>query len=276
MPVLNWNQTIIDGKNYLVIDVAKFRIPLDFDPSSNMFIAVAAPDGGLGNFPALVKGDQGDSIDLDTSVNFAALAWDDATPDYASLTETSPGIFRLNLGLHKGAPGDDNVVVLDPADYGTPVAKRLLEVKTDLSGFQYVAPKVGDRFFPASIAAVPSGNAAYTVASVSVPAQLFDWRPHVEGQLIVAGTGTDVRTDLIARLDNASSGNIVGRCFAAASSERLTLSSGPPAGSADTYDKVLQGDTAVIYFRTERQSGGDTYTTSATTSRFCVEVRPIP
>jgi hypothetical protein len=45
MPVTNWNTTTIDGKQYLVIDMAKLRVPLDWDPSSNVFLAVAAPDG---------------------------------------------------------------------------------------------------------------------------------------------------------------------------------------------------------------------------------------
>lgn len=53
MATTNWNVTTIDGQEYLVMDSAEFRIPLDFDPSSNMFVAVAASPGGLGNFPTL-------------------------------------------------------------------------------------------------------------------------------------------------------------------------------------------------------------------------------
>ena len=34
MPVTNWTTTTIDGKEYLVIDTAKFSIQLDWDTNS--------------------------------------------------------------------------------------------------------------------------------------------------------------------------------------------------------------------------------------------------
>lgn len=282
MPVTNWNITTIDGKQFLVVDVAKFRIPLDWDPDSNMFFAVCSPDGGLGNIPALVRGDDGATPVIDTAIDFTALAATDATADYASFTQTSPNVYKLALGVHKGAKGDTGAIILTPSDYGTPISKYILRIKSDLTGFELVAQRVGDSYWPATIANTPSGNSAYTLCSVPVPAQPFDWRPHVEGQCIITGTNTDVSVDLIARLNVEASGNIVGRAFnspelSATSHVHPTqvLSSGPPAGSADTYNKVLAGNAATIYFRAERQTGGETFTTSNATTRFGVEVRPI-
>jgi hypothetical protein len=103
----------------------------------------------------------------------------------------------------------------------------------------------------------------------------FDWRPIVSGYCVVTGTGTNVKTDLIARI-NSIGGNDIGRCPGITSTERLTLSSGPPAGSADAWDRILAGTTATIYLRVERQSGSDTFTTSNTTTRFRVKADPVP
>lgn len=278
MPTTNWNLTTINGIDYLVIDSAMFRIPLDWDPNSNMFLAVAAPSGGLGNFPALVKGDPGDSSTFSPTVLLTALEPTDPTPDSASLSEIATNVWQLSLALHKGAAGEDGAALLDTGDYGTPLYKRILQVDAATTGFEYTPQKVGDRYFPATIASVPSGNPGYTLASVAIPAQPFDWRPTVSGYTVVTGTGADVQVNLLARLDNATTGNIVGQGTQPAGQYPAThvLSSGPPAGSADTYDKVTANAAATVYMRTERQSGNDTYTTTGTTSYFCVRVDPIP
>src|SRR6201984_3533077 len=166
MPVTTWNIATIDGVDYLVISVAQFRVPLEWDPSSNMFIAVAAPSGGLGNFPALVKGEPGDAAQLDSVINFTALDYSDSTPDSASFTTLSPGLYQLNLALHKGKDGVDGSVTLNPTTFGTPVFKNILRVNSALTGFEYQTQLVGDRYIPATINSTPSGNAAYTLCSV--------------------------------------------------------------------------------------------------------------
>lgn len=282
MAVTSWNTTTIDGVEYLVIDTAKFRIPLDWDPSSNVFIAVAAPTGGLGNMPALVQGDPGSHAEIYPAINFSALEWDDPTPNSASWTTitpptvSTPGVYRLNLALHTGEPGDDGDTIIDPDDYGTPVYKKILRVKSDLTGFEYQTQKVGDKYHPATLNSTPSGNPTFTLGIVSIPAQDFDWRPIVTGQTVIAGTGSNLRVDLIARLNGESSGNDVGRGFGVAgTTDRLSICDGAPAGSADSWDKVLQGNSATVHLRVERQSGSDTFTTSASTTRFSVKVNPI-
>lgn len=284
MAVSNWNVTFINGKEYLVIDVAQFRIPLEWDPSSNMFIAVAAPTGGLGNFPALVQGDDGATPDIDSVINFEALEPDDPTPDYASWTELSPNVYQLNLGLHKGETGDPgSVTILDATDIAptpTPIKGDLLVVNASASGFLYQAQKVGDRYLPVAINNTPSGNAAYTLAQVQIPAQRFDWRPVVEGQCVITGTGADVTVDLVVRLSGETGGNIIATGFGP-SGQNLTgistiLSSCPPANSNDAYDKVLAGNGVWLYLRAERRTGAATFTTSASTTVFKVKVDPVP
>lgn len=277
MPVSNWNTTIIDGKQWLVIDVAKFRVPLEWDPSTNMFIAVAAPDGGIGNFPALLKGDDGDTPQLDTNIDFTPIAYDDfGTPEFADWVETSPNVYKLSLGLRRGAPGTDGTSVLDPSAYGTPVAGMLLRLKNDLSGFEYVAPRVGKRYMPATLAAVPTGNPAYTICAVPIDAAPFDRYVDVRAQTICTGTGADVRADLIARLSTAgvvngeTAGPIVGRGFGVTGLNTagiaVVISGASPAGSNAAYGRILAGNTGVVYIRTERQAGANTYSTDASTT----------
>lgn len=286
MPVTNWNTTYIDGKPFLVIDVAKFRIPLEWDPSSNMFLAVAAPDGGLGNFPALVQGDPGDTPDIDLDIDLTVLDYDDPTPEFASWDEIAPNVYKLSIGLRRGAPGMDGVMVLTPTEYGTPVAGRMLVVTPDLSGFEYAAQKVGDRYVPASLANVPTGNTSYTICPIGIPAQPFDWRPEIEGQQIVTGTASDVRADLFARLETPSTingetaGPVIGRGAGPLGTNAAGIptifSSAPPANSDDNYDKVLAGDPATIYVRLERIAGTGTFSTVNTNGWFKVKVAPIP
>ena len=281
MPTTTWNTTTIDGVEYLVIDTAKFRVPLDWDASSNMFIAVASPTGGLGSFPALVKGDTGDTPTLD-SVDFTVLEASDPTPDSASWTETSPGVYTLNLAIHKGPQGDTGDTVLTPSDFGTPVYKKIPIVNAALDDFELQTQLVGDRYVAASFSNAPSGNPNWTLGSVSIPALDFDWRPHVYGSALLTRTNHDARIDLIARLNDETSGNIVGRGFGRATTgyeslpQIVSLSPGPPAGASTNYDKVTAGYAATIYFRAERQAGTSTFTSSADTTYFGVRVCPIP
>lgn len=283
MPTTTWNQTTIDGEEFLVISVAEFRIPLDWDPSSTMFIAVAAPTGGLGSFPALVQGDPGDAPTLD-NVTFTVLEADDPTPDSADWTETSPGVYDLELALHKGPQGDPGDTILTPSDYGDATVGKTLVVNEDEDGFELQTQKVGDRYVPASFNSIAAGNVTATLCSVSVPAQDFDWRPHVEGGTIIDGTSTNVRVDLYARLDAGgggtpeASGNIVARSFgiASANKQMQVLMAGPPASASATYDKVEAGVEAVVYFRAERIAGTGTFTTTSDTTWFGVRVCPIP
>jgi hypothetical protein len=278
MPTETWNITTIDGKQYLVVDVAKFRIPLDWDPSSNMFFAVSYPDGGIGNFTALAKGDTGDVPTLSLPITVTELAADDPTAASGSFTEVSPDTYTMSVTLHKGAKGDPGDTVLSPADYGDALAGDFLVVNPDLNSFVPTPQRLGDRYLPANIVSTPSGNAGYTLCTVGVPPQRFAWRPQVEGFCEMTGTGSNVKVDLLVRRDSPTAGNIVGRATQPPGQYPAThvLSSIPPIGSPSDYDIVQAGVPAVFYLRAERVSGSDTFTTSTTTTGFCVRVTGVP
>lgn len=282
MPVTNWTSTTIDGKEYLVIDVAKFRIPMDWDPSSSMFIAVAAPDGGLGSFPGLVQGDPGPAPVIDTAINFTALASGDPTPDSASWTAVGVNTYKLNLALHQGPQGDVTSFNLADADdvAGTRLAGRIIAVDAAASGYEYVTQKTGDEYWPAAIQNTPTGNSAYTLCQVSIPAQPWAYRPQVSGWCVVTGTGQNVQVDLIARLDDQAAGKVLGRGRGKIGENTdgspTILVSGPPSGSTADYNVVEAGASATIFLRAERQSGSNTFSTVGSATQFSVRVCPVP
>jgi hypothetical protein len=279
VPIISWNVSVIDGIDYLVVDMAKFRIPLEWDPNSNAFLAIAVPDGGIGNFPALVQGDPGVTPVIDNFVNLTVLDHDDTTPDFASFSEPTPNVYELNMSTRKGPQGDPGVTTLDPSDFASPAAGKALVVNAANDGFELASPKVGDSYWPTSILNTPSGNAGFTLCSVGIPPQPFAWRPRVSGWCVITGTGADVAVDLLARLDNATAGNIVAHGYdrtGGISPPTHRLENGPPTGSADGYNRVAVNTAATIYLRAERRSGTETFTTSNTTTRFCVTVEPIP
>ncbi len=266
------------------------RIPKQYDPTSKSAVILLGPDGGVAEIPALVKGDPGQPATLDTAIAFSALAYDDPTADSATWTLITPGttttppVYKLNLALHKGSPGASGTsAILTASDVTGTATDGYYLAKTTVSGTgkaTWVAPKVGGQYWPASIANTTGTDGQNrTLCSVTVsPAPAFDYRVRVSAQTIIGGT-VNTRVDLIARMGDATAGDIVGRGFgiAGATVDRLTLASGVPAGSANTVGKVSAGSTTTIHLRAEQQaSTTDAYTTSSSTSNFLVEVVPIP
>lgn len=280
-PVTTWNTTTINGVQCLVMDMARLVVPLDFDPSSNMFLAVGVPTGGYGNLPILLQGLPGDTPTFDPDVDLTVLDYTDPSANTASLTPLGSNVYQVSLTMHQGAPGTPGTSVLNPSAYGTPLAGHLLVVNSTANGFAYQSQMNGDSYWPATILSAPSGNITYTLCSVSVPAQPFAWRPEVSGQTVVTGTGTNVDTALVARLGGAGSGQpIVGQGFSPSGTNATgiatVLSSGPPAGSVSSYNTVPAGVSTTVYLNVERQSGTNFFTTAAATTTFKVMVQSIP
>lgn len=275
---MSWPIVEYNGKEWFRFE-GDILIPVDV--STGAPILLLRPGGGstLINVPAIAQGDPGLSPELEEAINLTLLEHDDPSPDGASWTTITPpgpatgGKYRLNLTMHKPEPGEDGNTVLDPDDFANPAPGKVPAVNAAGDGFELVAQKVGDRYLPAEVHNSGTNDANTTLFVVPVPAQDFDWRPEVEAHTII--TGEDVRVDLVARLGNENSGNVVARCVGVASSERLQVTSMPPAGSVDGFDKVLKGNAVNVYVRTELRSGAGTYTTSASSTFGGVRVRPV-
>lgn len=265
------------------------RIPKTYDPTTKSAIILLGPEGGVANIPALVKGDPGQPATFDTAINFTALAYDDPTADSASLTVLTPGtestapVYRLNVALHKGSPGAAGTSsILTASDVTGTATDGYLLAKTTIDSENkatWIAPKVGGQYWPASIPNTSGSDGQNrTLCSVSIPAQPFAWRPRVFAQCIVSGTA-NTRVDLVARLDDATAGDVVGRALGAvgAAPPPAVLVSGPPAGSLTTAGQVAAGSAATVYLRAEQQaSTTDAFLTAGVTTTFMVEVAPVP
>ncbi|WP_066904494.1 hypothetical protein [Mycolicibacterium houstonense] len=259
------------------------NVQIPVSPETGAAILYLRPQGGMGvGIPPVAQGDPGVHAEIDEAINFTALEPGDSTPDSASWTTitppttSTPGVYKLNLALHKGAKGDDGETVWDPTDLDpSPVAGRVPVVNSTLDGFELEDQKVSEVCYPGSVANTPSGNVNYTLASIPVPSRPYARRVRAFGHTVVTGEASDVRVDLIARLNGETGGNIIGRCPGITQTERLQLSPGKAAGLADAYDTIAAGASATVYIRCERQAGTSTYTTSATTSLFSVEVTPL-
>ena len=263
-------------------------VDIPIDPTTGVAVLLLRPQGGSAGegIPAIEKGDPGTPADIHETINFTELAWNDPTPASMTWTEltpgtsTTPGLFQLNAALHAGPPGEDGTTSIDLDSVGgSAAAGKLLRVNSAVDGFEYASAGIVDRWIPATINNTASGSPNSTLATVSIPSNTydFDWRPIVHAQTIITPDGSNVSVDLVARLNGETSGNIVARCFGlgGGNPERLTLTAAPPAGSAATFDKVLANAAATIHLRTERQSGSDTYTTSASTTLFSVQVMRV-
>src|ERR1700752_1868733 len=97
----NWTKTA-DGQYYQA--QGQFLIPVD--PSPGVAIIMLRPEGGIGSgFGAVEKGGPGKHAEIDTTVNFTSLAWNDPTAASFSWTVITPpdddtaGVYRANIAL---------------------------------------------------------------------------------------------------------------------------------------------------------------------------------
>lgn len=271
-----------DGQRYQFEGI----IELPVSPDTGAAMILLRPVGGIGvGIPAIAQGSPGKHATISTAINFTALEPGDATADSASWTQitpptdSTPGEWKLNLALHKGPQGEDGASVWDPTDLSeTPVAGQIPAVNSLGTGFELVAQRIPEVFYPGTVNNTASGNANSTLAQISIPARPYARRVRAGGFTVVTGEAADVRVNLLARLNGESGGNIVGRCIGIAQTERLPMDPGKPneAGTAsDSYNQIAANASATVYIRCERQTGTSTYTTSASSSQFWAEVLPL-
>lgn len=277
--------TDASGKQKYVWDV-QLQFDYPFDPESPVFILAAPPGGiGVGNVPFLVKGDPGMPSLMSSKIDYRFLQPDDPTPDSAELVELTPGsttqsqVSQLRLTMHLPRQGKDGAAVLNPSDYGTPLPKRMLVVNSTANGFVYQQQLAGARQWPTAITEAGSGTTAgFTLTTISIPANTysFPYQVEVDGSTMVTGSGPDVRVDLVARL-GSETGPVLGRCYGVGGvKDRLQLVDGPDTNASAASVTVAANAGVVVYLRTEKQAGADTYSTGAVPTRFCVKVRAVP
>lgn len=284
MAEILWRTEYRDGVRWLFCNLAEIGFRLEDDgQQSGMYILVAAPLGGvasMGNI--LAKGDRGFAPSIELA-SFVELDADDATPASASLnllaeaTEVSGPVYGLNLVLHRGIQGEAGTATWDPEDLSeTPHLGYVPAVAAGLETFELVPQKVSQQFWPATVTAVPGGTTAtFEMTIVPIAAAPYDRYAYPGGTVqVAAASGTNLRLDLVARLD-ADDGPVVGRDYGrAGASDKLTLVGFPDAGASSSATKILAGNSANIHFMTEKQAGSSAYSSVVGTARFGVLTVP--
>lgn len=284
MASTEWRTEIRNGgEEWFIVSLAELGFRIDDDGrASGAFLAAAAPFGGIvGGWPALAKGDSGFAPTVELS-SFVELDADSPEPARFSITpiveatDISGPVYGVDVALHRGQDGTPGTAVLDPTDYGTPVAGRLLAVNSAADGFELAVPKVGGLHFPASITSAPDGSTAeFTMAVISIPAGTYNfaWRPALRGNAIVTGSSADVKVDLVVRLDDETGGDIIGRGRGlVALQSQPNIISKPESGTG----VVAAGAAATLYFRTKKMAGSGTYGASNADAAFEMQVVAVP
>lgn len=284
MAEILWRTEYRDGVRWLFCNLTELGFRLDDDgQASGMFLAIAAPLGGvasLGNI--LAKGDQGFSPSIEMS-SFVELDADDPTPGSVSLnllaeaTDVSGPVYGLDVVLHRGATGETGTVIITPGDYSEdPQLGWVPAVAAGLETFELVPQRVPQMYWPATVTDVPTGTTSgYTMTTIPIAAAPFDRYVIPTGEVqVVAASGTNLRCDLVAHLDDETGTKIVGRSYGVAGAkDKLSLIGYPPAGTTSSATKILANNPANVYFRTEKQAGSSAYSSVAGTALFgCMTV----
>lgn len=281
MAEILWRTEYRDGVRWLFCNLAELGFRLDDDgQASGMFLAIAAPLGGvasLGNI--LAKGDQGFSPSIEMGA-FVELDADDPTEAFISLdlvaeaTDVSGPVYALNGALHAGAVTESGSTTFTPGDLSEePELGYIPAVAAGLETFELVPQQTVTMHWPADVDNVPTGTTAgYTLAIVPIAAAPYDRYAYPDGTVqVTAASGSNLRVDLVARLDAEDSTKVLGRDYGVAGAkDKLRLVGFPDAGATSSATKILANQTANIYFRTEKQSGSSSYSSVAGTARFGV------
>lgn len=273
----------IDG-NSLVFD-GTVTITNFTDPTTGVVTLILSPNGGLGSIPALIQGEPGlppifDSVtvhQVNPGDTIPTSTFNLVTPGGAGTASHYTADIYVSKG-DTGTTGASTNILAAPDVTGTATDKYILVYASSDSKMHFQAQKVGDLFIPSSISSTSGNSASRTLCSFTIPAQAFDYRPSAWGHCIVSGT-VNTRVDLVARLNNATTGDQFGYGYGIAGvTDRPILLPGIPAGSAGTYAKISAGNAATVYFQAEQKnvSTTDSWTTNNASTTFEVKLNPVP
>lgn len=261
------------------------------DISSGVCTLMLTPKGGVGKLPVLAKGDPGPPPVFD-NVNVTTLAAGSQGSGSVSLVSAGgAGIashYNLNLSLPQGAKGEsDSSTISTATDLKTSPSSSTDDYAivwdNDDSKFDLKPQLCGAVYNAISFTAASGSTSPQILASVTVPAQKFDWTPTVSGQAIPLGTA-NTHIDLQCLLNNASSGQQVGYGSGVTGSgsgswPAFPVRLGPAFNGAlsQGYGKVAAGAAATFYFQAVQTAyTSDSWSVPVAGMYFQVKVDPIP
>ena len=274
----------IDGQSLIITD-CDITVPNAFDPVTGVATIIITPSGGVANIPALIQGLPG----LDSpprTVTVTQVAPGGVLPDPVVNIVTPGGagtrtIWDLSFSVYSGAAGADAVLnILSALDLTGPLIDEYMLTYNSAGNVVMWAPqKCGGLHTPAAISTTSSTTTSPRVlAAVNIASYPFDWWPIVHAEVSVSSSAADTHVDLVARLNNATSGDQVG--FGTG----VTGIAPPPiridgTGYGDVltadYGKVFAGSAAIVYLvAVQTGPSGNSWSTGA--ASMMIEVKPVP
>lgn len=259
------------------------------DLSTGVCTLQLTPQGGVGILPFLAQGNPGMPALISPTVTVTTLtAGASAT---ASLTQTSAGgpgtnsQYTLALGLPRGAAGASGTMTIGGAAVsGTNTDQYTLIYSTADSEWIISPQLIGDTFQATSFTAASGNSSPQNLASITVPAQLFNWRPDVKGSGTPTGTA-NTHVDLRCVVGNPTSGQQVGygTGLTGAGSGSIpalpiTLQQAFGGAISGGYGVINAGSAATFYFQAiQTATTTDSFSVPTTPNMyFTVKVDPIP
>lgn len=260
----------------------------------NTAYLLLTPSGGTGSIPFLAQGLPGKPPIFDSITVEEVNPGDTLPTPNPVVTMVSPGgdgqasHYTMKFYIHKGATGATGANQISTAvdlaaspTLGSGTDKFVLTYRHSDGKWVPTAQLAGNQYVPAVISSTAFNNASpRLIAQVDIPAQPFAWRPRVFAQTAVTGSSA-TRVDLVARLDNAATGDQVGfaKGSAGATPPTLVMIPASPAGSSipGTYGRVNAGSAATVYLRAEQKAptSGSWSTPGDPDTTFWVEVAPL-
>lgn len=279
---------IDDTAGTLTITDTAITFPYGSNPAvTRVASIVITPAGGVSTLPIAIEGASGPGAQI-RNITLHEVAPGDSLPgtNPAVTIVTPPGdpgvmaVYDWDLYLHRGDDGSSAPVAIFTATdiAGTATAKYMLVVNNTSDGFTYAPQKVGGLYVPTSISSTaPGTNSPRILCSLAIPSYPFDWWPSISAEVEVTGAG-DTQVDLVARLNNSTSGDQVGygRGVVGATVPPVTIN-GAGYGSVLTggYGKVSAGSGATVHLvAVQVAPSGNNWLTGA--ASLTVRVNPVP
>ena len=280
MPIIINNTDGSQSVTFTDVDVTLSN----WDPTTGAAVCTFTAAAGFGTLPAILQGEPGLPPEFQISMTQVpyGTALPSPNPTVTLIDPGGPGIpsqYSLNFYVNEGEPGSVGSFALalaaDIVGARTAAVGKMLGITSSGStpAFGFVTPPVGSIWWPSTINSTGSSStSSRTLCTVAVGPLDRPWFPLCFGQSVVTALDGTAQVNLVARVGNASTGNIVAQGIGVANQpDAITLQAGPPAGSASGYGIINAGVATTVYFNAEQIGGTPAdYSTSASTTTFFV------
>ena len=280
MPVIINNSDGSQSVTFTDVDVTLSN----WDPSTGAAVCTFTANAGFGTLPAILQGQPGVPPEFQFSMTQVpyGTALPSQNPAVTIIDPGGPGVpsqIGLNFYVNSGQPGSVGTFALalaaDLTNARTAAVGQMLGITTAGSSpaFGFVTPPIAQMWWPSTINSTSSSSTSNrTLCTVAVGPMDRPWFPLCSGQSVVTALDGTAQVNLVARIGNATTGQIVATGIGVANQpDAITLQVGPPAGSTTGYGTIAAGVSTTIYFNAEQIGGTPAdYSTSSSTTTFSV------